>query len=82
MTGLADPEWGQVVAALVVADPATGDESLRAAVRSASGRAAVPRVLRRVERIPERGIGKPDRAAAARLLVRDDTVDDPALRSP
>jgi len=79
VTGLADAEWGQVVAALVVADPATGDESLRAAVRAASGRAAVPRVLRRVERIPERGIGKPDRAAAARLL----SGDDPAgLRSP
>ena len=73
VTGLADDEWGQVVAALVVPDPAgPDDETLRAAVRSAAGRAAVPRVLRRVERIPERGIGKPDRAAAARLLAGDD----------
>ncbi len=72
VTGLADDEWGQVVAALVVPDPAgPDDETLRAAVRSAVGRAAVPRVLRRVERIPERGIGKPDRAAAARLLAGD-----------
>jgi O-succinylbenzoic acid--CoA ligase len=72
VTGLPDAEWGQVVAALVVADPGPDDDALRSAVRSASGRAAVPRVLRRVERIPERGIGKPDRAAAARLLSGDD----------
>jgi O-succinylbenzoic acid--CoA ligase len=83
VTGLADAEWGQIVAALVVADSGSDDEMLRSAVRAESGRAAVPRVLRRVERIPERGIGKPDRAAVARLLTRDDTVDDPAaLRSP
>ena len=33
VTGLADAEWGQVVAALVVADPGLDDEALRAAVR-------------------------------------------------
>ncbi|TCK20213.1 o-succinylbenzoate--CoA ligase [Pseudonocardia endophytica] len=71
VTGLDDAEWGQIVAALVVADGGADDDTLRSAVRSASGRAAVPRVLRRVERIPERGIGKPDRAAVARLLSGD-----------
>ncbi len=71
VTGLPDTEWGQIVAALVVADAGPDDDTLRSAVRSASGRAAVPRVLRRVERIPERGIGKPDRAAVARLLSGD-----------
>lgn len=68
--GLPDPEWGQVVAVMVVTDgrDAPGDDALRAAVREAEGRAAVPRVLARVERIPERGIGKPDRATVARIL--------------
>ena len=74
VTGLADARWGQIVAALVVADTGADDETLRSAVRTASGRAAVPRVLRRVERIPERGIGKPDRAAAARLLFGGDAT--------
>lgn len=69
VAGIADAEWGQVVAALVVAGTAPDDETLRSAVRAEAGRAAVPRVLMRVERIPERGIGKPDRAAAARILA-------------
>ncbi|MDN5919284.1 MAG: o-succinylbenzoate--CoA ligase [Pseudonocardia sp.] len=74
--GLPDPEWGQVVAAMVVADEPYGaredagpdDDALRSAVRAAEGRAAVPRLLVRAERIPERGIGKPDRATVARVL--------------
>ncbi|WP_085910723.1 MULTISPECIES: AMP-binding protein [Pseudonocardia] len=44
------------------------DAALRDAVRAACGRAAVPRVLRRAAALPERGIGKPDRAAVAALL--------------
>ena len=46
-------------------------ERLRAAVRAALGRAAVPRILRAVPRIPLRGIGKPDRAATARLITAE-----------
>ena len=82
VVGLPDPEWGQVVAAAVVWDadaepgaptattatPEPDAESLRAAVRAALGRAAVPRRVVAVAEIPLRGIGKPDRAAVARLV--------------
>jgi O-succinylbenzoic acid--CoA ligase len=37
-------------------------------VRAALGRAAVPRRVVAVAEIPLRGIGKPDRAAVARLV--------------
>jgi o-succinylbenzoate---CoA ligase len=72
VVGVPDAEWGQVVAAALELDgelaPALADR-LRAAVRAALGRAAVPRILRAVPRIPLRGIGKPDRAATARLVT-------------
>jgi o-succinylbenzoate---CoA ligase len=67
VVGLPDPEWGQVVAAAVEGGP--GADALRAAVRGALGRAAAPRVLLAVDRIPLRGIGKPDRAAVTALLL-------------
>jgi O-succinylbenzoic acid--CoA ligase len=77
VTGVPDPDWGQVVAAALVLDaplePALA-ERLRDAVRAALGRAAVPRVLRAVPRIPLRGIGKPDRVATARLITADTTT--------
>jgi O-succinylbenzoic acid--CoA ligase len=41
---------------------------LQEAVRIALGRAAVPRLLVAVPELPLRGIGKPDRAAVARLV--------------
>jgi O-succinylbenzoic acid--CoA ligase len=76
VVGLPDVEWGQVVAAAVVADPGNGPHEpdpvragrLRAAVLAELGRAAVPRVLHTVPEIPLRGIGKPDRHAMAVLL--------------
>jgi o-succinylbenzoate---CoA ligase len=74
VVGVPEPEWGQVVAAAVVLDgplDAALAERLRAAVRTALGRAAVPRILRAVPRIPLRGIGKPDRVATTRLLTAD-----------
>jgi o-succinylbenzoate---CoA ligase len=67
VVGLPDPEWGQVVAAAVEGGP--GADALRAAVRGALGRAAAPRVVLAVDRIPLRGIGKPDRAAVTALLL-------------
>lgn len=71
VVGLPDDEWGQIVAALVVpAAAAPDDHALRAAVRAACGRAAVPRLLLRADTVPERGIGKPDRTAVADLLTR------------
>ncbi|ANY10075.1 AMP-dependent synthetase [Pseudonocardia sp. HH130630-07] len=71
VVGLPDDEWGQIVAALVVAGPGGGpdDTALRDAVRAACGRAAVPRVLGRAPAVPEHGIGKPDRRAVAALLT-------------
>jgi len=77
VTGLPDAEWGQVVvAAVVVAGDDSGDDSgeakaaaLQCAVRAALGRAAVPRRIIAVAEIPLRGIGKPDRAAVARLVT-------------
>ena len=68
VVGLPDPEWGAVVAAALVVEGAPALDDLRAAVRAALGRAAVPRVLQIVDALPLRGIGKPDRAAVAHLL--------------
>jgi O-succinylbenzoic acid--CoA ligase len=69
VVGLPDAEWGAVVAAAVVSDRGVEPERLRAAVREALGRAAVPRVLHAVDALPLRGIGKPDRNAVARVLL-------------
>jgi o-succinylbenzoate---CoA ligase len=76
VVGVPDAEWGQVVAAAVEPEGAGTfspgfAERLQAAVRAELGRAAVPRVLRAVPRIPLHGIGKPDRVATARLLAAD-----------
>ncbi|MFD1534252.1 o-succinylbenzoate--CoA ligase [Pseudonocardia aurantiaca] len=68
VVGLPDAEWGEVVAATVVLDGPPDSDRLRSAVRTALGRAAVPRVLLPIAEIPLRGIGKPDRAAVARTL--------------
>jgi o-succinylbenzoate---CoA ligase len=71
VVGVPDPEWGQVVAAAIVPSGAGPDlAALREAVRSAEGRAAVPRRVRLVTELPLRGVGKPDRAAVAELLDR------------
>ena len=69
VVGLPDPEWGAVVGAALVVDDEPEPDRLRSAVRTALGRAAVPRVLHTVDALPLRGIGKPDRAAVARLLA-------------
>jgi O-succinylbenzoic acid--CoA ligase len=79
VVGIADARWGQVVAAAVVPGPdRPDDDRLRDAVRAALGRAAVPRRLVDVARIPVRGIGKPDRAAVTRLVT---VTDDPESTS-
>ena len=69
VVGLPDGEWGAVVAAVLVVEGAPAPDDLRAAVRAALGRAAVPRVMRIVDALPLRGIGKPDRAAVVQLLA-------------
>jgi O-succinylbenzoic acid--CoA ligase len=70
VVGLPDPAWGAVVGAALVVDGSPGSDDLRAAVRAALGRAAVPRVLRTVDALPLRGIGKPDRTAVVNLLTQ------------
>jgi o-succinylbenzoate---CoA ligase len=79
VTAIPDDEWGQVVAAAVVLKAVVSEAGadlsapvaagLRAAVRAELGRAAVPRRIVAVAEIPLRGIGKPDRAAVARLIA-------------
>jgi O-succinylbenzoic acid--CoA ligase len=62
--GVADPEWGQVVAAAVVTGEAPPDDALLAAHLSA--RLAPhkrPRRLCRIDALPQTAAGKPDRAA-------------------
>jgi O-succinylbenzoic acid--CoA ligase len=67
VVGVPDAEWGQVVAAAVVAlDPPPAESALREAVRSAVGRTAVPKRVLFLPSLPTRGPGKVDRAAVAR----------------
>jgi O-succinylbenzoic acid--CoA ligase len=69
--GLPDEHWGQaVVAAIVPSDPNSppDQEALRTAVRAGIGRAAVPKKVRYLDRLPLRGPGKIDKAALRDLL--------------
>lgn len=78
VVGIADAQWGQVVAAAVVPGPdRPTDDRLRDAVRDELGRAAVPRRLVDVPEIPIRGIGKPDRGAVARLVTGTHRAETP-----
>ncbi|WP_027941118.1 o-succinylbenzoate--CoA ligase [Amycolatopsis taiwanensis] len=65
VVALPDAEWGQIVAAAVVVEPAgAADPSgLRAAVGARLGAAAVPKRLEFVEALPLRGPGKINRSA-------------------
>ena len=64
VVGVADPEWGQVVtAAVVAADPAPDADELRSAVREHLGAAAAPKRVVFVPELPLRGPGKHDRRA-------------------
>lgn len=71
VVGLADPHWGQLVAAVVVAAPACVPDlgELRASVRELAGPAAVPKLIEVVRRLPRHGIGKVDREAVRRYLT-------------
>ena len=69
--GLPDEHWGQaVVAAIVPTDPAAPptEADLRDAVRTALGRAAVPKRFGFLAALPLRGPGKVDRAAVRTLF--------------
>lgn len=74
VVGVADPEWGQRVEALVTLGPGARPEEATALLRSALRitdlpAAALPRRVHVVEQLPLRGIGKPDRAAARDLAA-------------
>lgn len=64
--GVADPVWGQVVAAAVVTgDPPPDDVLLAAHVSARLAPHKRPRRLCRVDALPQTAAGKPDRAALA-----------------
>lgn len=71
-----DAQWGQLVGALVVTrGEHLGDDlldplDLRDRLRPRLPAHALPRRIARVDGIPQLATGKPDRAAAAELLVR------------
>ena len=71
--GLPDPEWGQCVALGLVhaagASPLTVAE-LRDGLRDVLAAYALPRKVVSLAALPERGPGKPDRAALARRLAK------------
>jgi O-succinylbenzoic acid--CoA ligase len=71
VTGVSDPEWGQVLVAVVVptgVGPTLAD--LRSRSTRALGPAAAPRHLVVVDALPTKGPGKPDRTAIADLARR------------
>jgi O-succinylbenzoic acid--CoA ligase len=78
VVGVPDDEWGQRVVALVVGreghTPAPDD--LRQTVAARLGPAAVPRTSHLVRALPRTALGKPDRAAAARLAASLDAGAD------
>ncbi|MFI5036619.1 MAG: hypothetical protein ACHQFZ_10500, partial [Acidimicrobiales bacterium] len=67
VTGVADPEWGQRVVALVVSDRAPLDDELRAVAAEQIGPWAKPREIRYVAAIPRGVNGKIRRADLAHL---------------
>ncbi|MCP3798978.1 o-succinylbenzoate--CoA ligase [Allokutzneria sp. A3M-2-11 16] len=75
--GLPHPEWGQLVAAVVVpAEPGAppSPERLRALVSSQLGGPFAPKRIAVVAALPLRGPGKVDRRALAEMLISHDVI--------
>jgi acyl-CoA synthetase (AMP-forming)/AMP-acid ligase II len=72
VVGPADPHWGQVVTAVVVAAPGTtiDPDALRSAVAGTLGPAAAPHRVVQVDTLATLPSGKHDRAATARVAAR------------
>jgi o-succinylbenzoate---CoA ligase len=72
VTGVDDPEWGRRVVAAIVPAPGAPEPALadvRNRVAAELGPYAAPRQLLVLDALPLVGVGKPDRAAVARLAV-------------
>ena len=67
VTGLPDPVWGDLIVALVVG-PAD-DAALLAHARQHLPSAALPRRIRRLDRLPRNAAGKLERGALRRLAA-------------
>jgi o-succinylbenzoate---CoA ligase len=83
VVGCPDPEWGELVTAVVVAqDPARPPElaALREAVRAVLPAAAAPRALVLVAALPLLASGKPDRLAMTALAARQMNGTGPGNR--
>jgi o-succinylbenzoate---CoA ligase len=81
VVGVPDAEWGsRVVAAVVPAAGGAGPslEAVRAHVSAAVGPYAAPRQLLVLGALPLVGVGKPDRAAVARLAAAGSRAPDDA----
>lgn len=66
VVGVADEEWGQLVTA-VVAGPTPPLFEIRTHVAARLGAHCAPRALVRLDQLPLRSLGKPDRHAATRV---------------
>jgi O-succinylbenzoic acid--CoA ligase len=83
VVGCPDPEWGELVTAVVVAqDPARPPElaALREAVRAVLPAAAAPRALVLVAALPLLASGKPDRLAMTGMAARQMNGTGPGNR--
>ncbi len=81
VVGVPDPEWGERVVAVTTA-PRPDLTRWRAHVRERMAGYAAPRQVVVVPELPLRGIGKPDRAAARELALRELATGGPAIREP
>ncbi|MFD1049880.1 AMP-dependent synthetase, partial [Kibdelosporangium lantanae] len=68
VVALEHPEWGEIVAAVVV-DPQVDITILRDLIRTELGAPAVPKVLATIDELPLRGPGKVDRATVRAYLA-------------